>query len=106
MSILDDVKNTVSIIQKIDNIELYRKILDLQSEIIALVEENRLLKAAASIHKDLEFKKEAYWKRYGTESQDGPFCPKCWDVNQKLVRMLRREGYYPTCPECKTFCSD
>lgn len=103
MGILDDIKETVSIIQKIDNIDLYRKILDLQAEAMALVEENRTLKAAASIEAELEYRQQAYWKKYGTEKQEGPFCPKCWDVERKLVRLLKSNGFFPQCPSCKIF---
>ena len=38
------MKEAVGLFQKIDNIDLYRKILDLQAEVIALVQENTELK--------------------------------------------------------------
>lgn len=53
MGITDNVKETVTLIQKIDNIDLYRKVLDLQSEVMAVVEENTELKRRLRISGDL-----------------------------------------------------
>ena len=53
MGIIDNVKETVTLIQKIDNIDLYRKVLDLQSEVMAVVEENTELKRRLRISGDL-----------------------------------------------------
>jgi len=55
MSILEDLKSLVGTIQKIDNIELYRQILDLQNEVLQVVAENTQLKAdAASLREQLQ----------------------------------------------------
>jgi hypothetical protein len=44
MGVLDTAKDVVEVIRKIDNIELYKKVLDLQTEILKLYEENTRLK--------------------------------------------------------------
>ena len=95
MSIYDGMKDMVSTIQKIDNIELYRQILDLQREVLQVVAENTELKgklaeaeAQLSRKQDLRFEYNAYWTGETLEASDGPFCAKCWDTRQQLVRML------------------
>lgn len=95
MSIYDGLRDIVSTIQKIDNIELYRQILDLQREVLEVVAENTDLKgklaeaeAQLSRKQDLRFEYNAYWAGETLESSDGPFCAKCWDTRQQLVRML------------------
>jgi len=103
MSVLDNVKDTVKIIQQIDNIELYRKILDLQSEIMELVEENRNLKIQLQNKDTIVFNDSAYWKKLENEELDGPFCPRCWDYEAKLVRLIKHKGRHPKCPHCKNF---
>jgi hypothetical protein len=95
MSILEDVKSVVTTIQKIDNIELYRQILDLQQEVLQIVSANVELKAELATAREelrrkqtLRFEYNAYWTGETLETSDGPFCAKCWDTKQQLVRML------------------
>ena len=98
MGILDTAKEAVQLVQKIDNIELYRQILDLQSEALKLVEENGVLKSRIReleekfvIKQQLLHRENAYWISVedGTprDVRDGPFCVHCWDKDQKLVRL-------------------
>jgi regulator of replication initiation timing len=104
MGILDEVKSIASTIQKIDNIELYRKILDLQAEITELVQENHGLRRkiadleqTLAIADELRFERQAYWR--GT---DGPYCTNCWDNRQRLVRMLKcGNPAFSECPTCR-----
>lgn len=109
MSILDDLKSVVTTIQKIDNIELYRQILNLQQEVLSLVSENVELKATLSAANEqlarkqtLRFEYNAYWAGETLETSDGPFCAKCWDTNEQLVRMLvaDRNPQWSRCHAC------
>jgi len=113
MGVIDEIKSVVEVIKKIDNIELYRQILDLQSEIMKLVEENNELKTKI---KELESKfilKESfvlglnsYWIKKGDE-YDGPFCTRCWDSDKKLIRIISQSGRdrfeaMHRCPNCNS----
>lgn len=98
MGILDTAKDVVSIVQKIDNIELYKQILSLQSEILKLVDENtNLRQEVSSLKEELKIKgllrydasQDAYYCDTGTPELEGPFCQVCWDVDKKLVRMAK-----------------
>src|SRR5438093_1108239 len=90
MAIIETAKEVVQLVQKIDNIELYKQILDLQREIFELVDENRELKTnvkqlneALTINHELFFENNAYWRK--TDGlNDGPFCTHCWDRERKL----------------------
>lgn len=109
MSIISNAKEIADLIQKLGNAELYRKILDVQGEIINLTgenhtlkEENQELKRSLKLSKEMTFKKPFYY----IEGDPNPFCPKCWEVNMIAVHMLtgpRDEGrtnYH--CPNCST----
>lgn len=109
MGVLDEVKSIAKTVQQIDNIELYRKILDLQAQIMDLLEDNSKLKEEItdlkkklSIQQGLVFQDDAYWLPKSGTGQEGPFCSNCWDVRNQLVRMhfcSNRE--YSECPTCK-----
>ncbi len=97
MGAVDTLKETIGLIQKIDNLELYRQMIDLQTQVFDLVEENRSLKERLSTRETLTFRANAYWA-----GEDGPFCSSCWDSKFQLVRLHSQKGFYPSCPVCKS----
>jgi len=110
MGIIEDAKDAVKLVQKIDNIELYRKILDLQSDAIELIEQSKLkdekiakLKKALKVKGKMVCKDSAY---YLTDDKDkiidGPFCTKCFDVDQDSIRIVAHTtGGQVKCLKCK-----
>ena len=104
MGILDEVKSLASTIQKIDNIELYRQILDLQGEVLKVVEENASLRKQVAdlsekmrISGELRFDRDVYWV-----DDAGPYCTRCWDTTKQLVRLLKcGNPAFSQCPTCK-----
>lgn len=107
MNIIEGFKSATELIQKIDNIELYRKILDLQSEAMGLVdqnnvlkEENKELKEKLKIKDNLVYRNNVYWLRLQEGTEDGPFCSRCWDVDNKLVRHAHLLTNFYVCPQC------
>jgi hypothetical protein len=100
MSALDTAKDVVEIIRKIDNIELYKKILDLHGEIVKVYEENTTLKQKVQSLQDtlrtknaLEYNQNCYWLQTD-QGKDGPFCVHCWDTEQKLVRLHQGQAHW------------
>lgn len=94
MGAYEAIKDAVSMIQKTDNIELYRTILDVQKECLDLLEENRILKEQVRLlqdNKDIQerllVKGHCYYMPKENGSLDGPFCTTCWDKDRKLIRM-------------------
>jgi hypothetical protein len=102
MSLIENAKEAVKLVQQIDNIELYRKILDLQAEAIELTEKLR--------EKD---EKIAQLENIGTieirnnfayQINDdkilGPYCPRCLGKDKKLVHLIDAEETYG-CSICR-----
>lgn len=98
----------LKIIEMIKDPDLRMKITDLYGQNIKLEEENHKLrtnlqeiKERSKINSELTHKDNHYFI-----GDDGPFCTKCWDADDKLVRL--HEGSpangqrYFTCPNCKT----
>lgn len=104
---LDNVKMTVDLARKLDNIELNKRIIDLQSNVLTLMEENARLKDDKSAlerklatHTEFVFKNDAYW----TASGHGPFCAHCWDAKLNSIRLHSgaTKGTFG-CPACGAF---
>ncbi len=109
MSIIDRAKEIADLIKKLDDIELYRKIVELEGEIFELTRANRgledevsELKQVLTASKEMRFKKPLYYS--GDDPQ--PYCPKCWEVNKRAVHLFGPKGVagrtYFTCPNCST----
>jgi hypothetical protein len=63
MGIIDNAKEAVKLVQQIDNIELYRKILDLHSEAIELTEQlKKKNEMIAQLQNALELKGKLVYK--------------------------------------------
>ena len=92
MSVIDDVKSIAKIVQQIDNVDLYQKILDLQSEVMELCDENAALKAQV--------------KHLSEKFGSGPFCSSCWDSQTNLIRLVTVQGKYYGCPTCGRIMSE
>lgn len=114
MGVLSEIQEAVKLAQKADNVDLYRRILDLQAEVQELVQEKRNLEdQVAELEEALEFQDslvpvgDVYGAKEHGEIVDGPFCTRCWDVNAQAVRLRaanRKErqmiGRIKVCPEC------
>ena len=84
------------------------QILDLQISVFELIERlERAEKENATLKTQLEIKESVFQKSglYFTKENDkvdGPFCTRCWDVKNKLVRLPVSKGsHWAVCPECK-----
>ena len=106
MGLYEGIKDIAKIIQKADNVELYRQVLDLeaqalemQAEIAALKEENAALKKG----KDLSDKIVRYPQPYITlkdDDQNLKYCAHCWDSDKKLIQLMCGDEFF-RCPHCK-----
>ncbi len=93
MGIIENAKDLAELIKKAGDVELYRRIVELEGEVIELTHENRSIKEElrqrgeqGEIQRSLEHDGEKYWRNHDGK-KDGPFCATCWDVDSKLVRM-------------------
>jgi hypothetical protein len=106
--VIGTAKELALMIQKLDNLDLLKRMVELQEQVYELVlqnrdvkDENRLLSEKLATREQMEFRKNAYWR-----SDEGPFCPRCFDTQTLVVRMLSSKGFAPQCPECKTCAVD
>jgi len=103
MGIFETLKSMASVLREADKIELYQQILgvmeklsEMQDKLEKLEAENNSLKERLKIKNDLKYLHNAYWLE---SNNDGPFCTRCWDKHNQLIR-LKDEKPFLKCPEC------
>lgn len=106
MSIITNAKEIADLVKKLGNVDLYRKLVELEGEIIELtgqnhmlIEKTRELEQALKTAEALVFERNVYWLE-DEETRDGPYCQRCYDVNKKLVRLQPWDDTW-ACFECK-----
>ena len=107
MNIFDTAKKAANILKDAGKIEEYRTILDLlddlldkRNQIQNLNEEIVSLKQKLSVKEGYIYQNGAY---YTKDTNDGPFCPSCYDLNFKAIRIFKADptDIYAKCPVCK-----
>jgi hypothetical protein len=108
MGIMDTVKNLGGLIGATGNIEMMRlnvelstQIMELHQEKLEVDAENRRLRDRAVIARELKFRANSYWR-----GEEGPFCSRCWDADDRLVRLHQSTRGMPFCPGCNTIAVD
>ncbi|KYH35844.1 hypothetical protein CLTEP_02370 [Clostridium tepidiprofundi DSM 19306] len=112
MDIIDNIKTVVKTLQQMDNLELNRQIIDIETKVMELIEENKEIKRCneelrekLKIKENLEFENNMYWIKE-KDKTIGPFCTRCWDNEKKLLRLHKKDDgwgtIYMECPECIT----
>lgn len=93
MSLYDGIKDVAKIVQQADNIDLYRKLLDLSAQALELQLENAKLReenAELKKGKSIEDRICRHYNPYLTLVDDKPelkYCSVCWDNEHKLIQM-------------------
>jgi hypothetical protein len=108
VSVIDQAKEIAGLIKKIGDIELYRKIIELEGEIIELTRSKRELEDAKSdLEKQLTLKRSMIFKTpfYFQEADGIPFCPRCWEKENKTVHLLILPGGKDFQVANEAFCS-
>lgn len=117
MNIRDEIKSITKQIKKTGDVDLHKKLFDVQSEIFILFEENKKLaeesnalkeeiyrlKEKLKIMKAIRLENSVYWVTGSKGEKEGPFCPNCWGTKEILVRMetdVVRNRPYNKCQEC------
>ncbi|HSL22953.1 MAG TPA: hypothetical protein VK886_15580 [Vicinamibacterales bacterium] len=108
MGVIDTVKDVALLVQKLDNMDLLKRMVELQEQVFELVnenreirEQNRVLSEKLMTREQMSFRKNSYWR-----GEEGPFCSRCFDAEGLAVRMLKQPGYLPKCPKCDTLAPD
>lgn len=107
MELYDGLRKVAEIVQKIDNIEIYRQLLDLsaqalemQNEINELTKENNKLKEMKNIEAKIERHKDAYITLKEDENKI-IYCSRCWDSDRKLIQGQEDKSGMYYCPNCQ-----
>ena len=110
MGFWSKTKGAFKVLMEATKIDLYEKYSELQDKNIALKEEIDNLKKENSkliqklkIKEEIVFEYNAYWLKYEAgKTKDGPFCSKCYDSDEKLIRLIScADPKYSKCPICK-----
>jgi len=108
MGAVENVKEFSEFVKKFNDIELNRRILKLEGEVLDLSRDKRRaeekveeLERALKFSKELKFKTPFYW----AEGDNNPYCPGCWDSKHLAVHVT--DSWDPVrynhkeCPGCK-----
>lgn len=108
MGIFEEFKAFSEMVLKLGSADINAKLIEIQSKIIGIQQENielskelNDLKALNEIRENLIFDNNMYWIRK-SDKNDGPYCTKCFDENGKLIR-LHSQGSDYKCPSCNTY---
>ncbi len=106
MSLYDGVKDLLKTVQKADNIELYKQLLDLGQQALDMQAEIQRLQSELSELKKKDDREQRIIRHknlYITLLNDANrtvYCAHCWDNNQKLVQVSIENSGSFTCPHC------
>lgn len=113
MSMIPSYKDIIDLLKKGATIEAQEKIMELKEAVIELQEENQVLKSrVGELEKSLDRKKNLtwdppyYWLKTGDASKDGPYCQRCYDKDEKLIRLQELETGLWDCKVCKITFTD
>jgi cell division protein FtsB len=117
---LATIKAIAGVAKDAGKIELFSQVIDLQQSIVEAIAENTslvqinadLTREVNRLREDLDrlkrsrddraafvFKGDVYWRGEGS-NEEGPFCPKCLDADEKPIRMIDRKNGYTCCVHC------
>jgi len=108
MGVVENMKEVADLIKKVGDADLYRKLVNLEGEVIDLTRENRQLQhkvdeltEALRMSKVLVFRDPYYW----AEGDPAPYCSACWDSKKLAVRIVTVKhpmlSDQRQCPSCK-----
>lgn len=99
MGIYEGIKDVAKVVQQADNVDLYKKLLDLsaqaldmQDELSRLRTENGELRKQHALDKKIVRHKSPYITLAG-EPNDICYCAVCWGKSRELIQMLVSEDY-------------
>jgi hypothetical protein len=108
MGVIDNMKDIADLIKKAGDLELYRKIVESEGEVIELTRENRRLgekvnelEKTIAIHKKMVHQPPFHFQ----EGDPTPFCSPCWETKKLAVHVIfsydNDEQTRWDCPTCK-----
>ena len=108
MGVVENVQRVADLVRKFNDIELNRRILELETEVLDLTRDKRRgderveeLERALRFKEQLAFREPFYW----IERDSTPFCAKCWEheriaVHVQYSHAVNAQQFWD-CPNCK-----
>lgn len=107
MGVVEDVKEVADLIKKFNDIDLNRRILSLENEVLDLSRDKRRAEEKVEeLERSLRFKAQLQFREpfYWLENDDTPYCPACWEDKKKAVHVVyshrNNYGQYWSCKTC------
>jgi hypothetical protein len=108
MGILENIKDAADLAKKVGDIELYRKIVHLEGEVMDLTRERRQaeqkieeLEKKLAVKAEMTFEVPFYYRK----GDEAPFCPRCFEKDTQAVHVIlqfnNEERTRWNCPDCK-----
>ncbi len=104
MNIITELNPVINTLKESEKLDYIRKIIDVQQQINDLINENQWLKKEKDrldrkleVWNQLKFEDDAYWLKGKSDGMQGPYCPKCYSTEQKLVPMVKHGEECPNC---------
>jgi len=108
MGVIENMKEVADLVKKVGDIDLNRKLVNLEGEVLDLTRDKRRLESKVEelegilrLRKSLTFSEPFY----AAERDEVPYCPSCWESKDKAVHLVvafntTTEGRWD-CPSCK-----
>ena len=103
MGLFESIKDVAGIAQKADNIDLYRKLLDIESQALELQDDlSKAHREISRLKDELSVKKDIVRHEDGLYitlkgNDDIRYCSTCWGADEKLIQL-----YEGRCIVCET----
>ena len=101
MGLYEGIKDIAGLVQKADNIDLYRKLLDLgaqaldmQKEIMELRQLNKELKEEINQERIIIRHKDGLYVTLEEDTQNIHYCSTCWGKDKKLIQLTTEDRCY------------
>lgn len=108
MGAIDNVREVGDLIRKFNDIELNRKILTLETEVIDLTRSNRQLESKVEeLNALIELKQKLVHRPpfHWLDGDPHPYCTPCWEDRRKAIHVILYSDNSQTtrwdCPTCK-----
>jgi hypothetical protein len=108
MGAVENIKEVADLVKKFNDIELNRRILKLEEEVIDLTRDKRRADdKVEELERALKFKSELKFKDpyYRLDGDPSPYCPACWDAKRVPVHVVTVTHpmlhHQKVCPSCK-----
>jgi hypothetical protein len=90
MGFFETLKDVATLVQKTDNIDLMKHVLELQAEAAEIYQENaRLRTRVTELERELSFAKELRFEApfYYAPDDKIPFCARCWETDRAAIHL-------------------